>query len=97
MAEAVTYSTTGPKRDLRTVVVSDAREITVLAADGPVKILAARLLHGTKCAHEWWAQQLGTDPDSSDFAVPVTQVVAVREMAVALNPKFKQQPCTTKF
>jgi hypothetical protein len=86
---AITYSTTGKRRDLRTVVVTGAREITVLAADGPIEVLTATVLHGTKCAHEWWAGQLGTDPDSNDFAVPIAQVVAIREMAVAGKPKFR--------
>jgi hypothetical protein len=93
MAEAVTYSTTGKRRDLRTVIVTGAREVTVLAADGPAKILAATLLHGTTCRHDFWDKVLGTCGD--DFAVPVTQVVAVREMAVGTTKL--SQTCTTQL
>ena len=36
--------------------------------------MTAKLLHGTKCEHGWWAEILGTDPASDDFAIPAEQL-----------------------
>jgi hypothetical protein len=89
MATALTYRS-GPKaRDLRTVTVEDVRKSVVLLPAGRLDIVTAKLLHGTACRCSWWAEQLGTDPDSDDFVVEASQVIAQREMAVAVRTKHK--------
>lgn len=81
MARAVTYSTTGRARDLRTVIVDRVKVIQVLTPSGLVPIATGTLLHGPeKCAHEWWDEILGTG--GSDFAVPASLVKTVRAINV---------------
>lgn len=89
MATALTYRS-GPKaRDLRTVIVEDVRKSVVLLPAGRLDIVTAKLLHGTACRCTWWAEQLGTDPDSDDFVVEASQIVAQREMQIAVRTKHK--------
>jgi hypothetical protein len=85
MATAITYSTTGRKRDLRTVVVEDVRQSVVILPTGRLDVTMAKLLHGTTCRCEFWVEALGTDPGSDDFVIPADQVVAVREIAIAVK------------
>lgn len=87
MATAITYRTTGRRSDLRTVLVDEVQESVVLLPTGPLDLIVGKLLHGTTCRHEFWAEALGTDPDSDHFAVPAEQVVARREMQVAVRIK----------
>lgn len=84
MATAITYSTTGNARDLRTVICEDVRNTVVLLPTGSLDIVQAKLLHGTTCRCSWWAEQLGVQ-DSDDFAVPATQVRQTREMNIAVK------------
>jgi hypothetical protein len=89
MATAITYQS-GPKaRDLRTVIVEDVRRSVVLLPTGRLDIVQAKLLHGTACRHEFWAEVLGTDPSSDDFVVEATQVRQVREMNIAVKARHK--------
>lgn len=89
MATALTYRS-GPKaRDLRTVIVEDVRKSVVLLPAGRLDIVTAKLLHGTACRCVWWAEHLGTDPDSDDFVVQADQIVAQREMQIAVRTKHK--------
>ena len=80
---ALTYRTGESRSKLRTVIVVYARQSTVLLPTGRLSIIQAKLLHGTTCAHDWWAEILGTDPSSDDFAVPSSQVVQTREINIA--------------
>ena len=89
MATAITYSTTGRKRDLRTVVVENARAGTVLLPTGRMDVVMAKRLHGTACRHSQWAEWLGTDPASDDFVLPASQVVAQRDYRVAVRAHHK--------
>jgi hypothetical protein len=84
MAQAITYRTTERKNDLRTVVCEDVRQAVVLLPTGRLDIVQAKLLHSTACRHPQWAQWLGTDPQSDDFVIQAAQVVAIREMQVAV-------------
>ena len=89
MAVAITYES-GPKaRDLRTVLVEDVHQSTVLLPTGALDVTQAKLLHGTACRCSWWAEQLGTEPESDDFIVSTAQIVAKREMAVAVKTHHK--------
>ena len=83
MATAITYSTTGRKSDLRTVIVEDAHSSVVLLPTGRMDVVMAKLLHGTACRHSFWDEVLGTSGD--DFVVPAEQVVAQREMQIAVK------------
>jgi hypothetical protein len=85
MATAITYSTTGRKRDLRTVLVEDVRRTVVLLPSGSLDVILAKLLHGTSCAHKFWDEALGTVGD--DFVIPADQVVSQRELQVAVRVK----------
>ena len=89
MATAITYSTTGKARDLRTVLVEDVRNSVVLLPTGRLDVVQAKLLHGTACRCSWWAEVLGSDPASDDFLVPSAQIVAQREMTVAVKTHHK--------
>jgi hypothetical protein len=83
MATALTYKS-GPKaRDLRTVLLEDVRESVLLLPTGRLDVVVGKLLHGTTCRHTFWAAELGTDPDSDDFAVPAELVRQRREMKIA--------------
>ena len=88
--EAITYQSGSKARDLRTVIVEDARRSVVLLPTGKMEIVQAKLLHGTACRHEFWAQALGTDPQSDDFVVEASQVRAQREMKIAVKIKTRK-------
>jgi hypothetical protein len=77
---AITYKTGESARELRTVIVADAKRSVVLLPSGRLEILSARMLHGTACAHRFWAEQFGLDADDNTFAVPTEQVVQIRTM-----------------
>jgi hypothetical protein len=81
-ATAITYRTGDAASKLRTVVVRDARRSVVLLPSGRLEIIQANLLHGQACAHQFWAEQLGLDPESDDFVVPAEQVVQMSAMNV---------------
>lgn len=85
-ATAVTYRTGTRRSDLRTVIVEGVH--TVVLATGGTKLLAAKLLHGTQCAHSCWDEVLGTEGD--DFVVPQHSVVQVREICVAVKGTHKR-------
>ena len=89
MAQAITYRSGPGSRDLRTVIVEDVRQTTLLLPGGALDIVQAKLLHGTACRHEFWADALGTDPDSDDFAVPAEAVVQQREIQIATKVRHK--------
>ena len=89
MATALTYQSGPRKNDLRTVVVEDVRRAVVLLPTGTFDVLSAKLLHGTSCAHSFWAEQLGTDPDSDDFVVPADSVRAQREIQISVKARHK--------
>ena len=87
---ALTYQS-GPKaRDLRTVICEDVRTSVMLLPTGSLDVITAKLLHGTACRHVWWSEQLGTDPDDDTFIVPAAQVVAQREMNVAVKAHHRK-------
>jgi hypothetical protein len=81
MAQAITYRTTEKRNDLRTVVVENVRSTVVLLPQGSLDVVQAKLLHGTSCAHSFWAAELGTDSDT--FIVPAAQIVQTREIQIA--------------
>jgi hypothetical protein len=87
MAQAITYKTGTSRSALRTVIVDDVRESVVLLPAGRLDVVHAKLLHGTSCRHAWWAEVLGTDPDSDDFIVPAEQIVQRREMNIAVKAR----------
>jgi hypothetical protein len=87
---AITYRSGPGARDLRTVVCDDMRSTVVLLPTGSLDIVQAKLLHGTSCRHEFWAEVLGTDPASDDFAVEKSQVVQVREINIAVKATHKR-------
>ena len=87
---AITYQSGAKRSALRTVIVDDVRSSVVLLPQGSMQILTAKLLHGSACRHSWWAQQLGTDPDSDDFAVPAELVVAQRQIQIAVRAHHKK-------
>jgi hypothetical protein len=58
----------GPPIFLAAVIVEDVH--TVVLATGGLDLLAAKLLHGTRCACDFWAEGLGISSD--DFAVPAS-------------------------
>jgi len=87
MATAITYQSGPRKNDLRTVLVEDVRSNVVLLPTGRMDVVIAKLLHGTACRHEFWAEALGTDPASDDFVVQADQIVAQREMTIAVKVK----------
>jgi hypothetical protein len=87
MAQAITYRTGECASKLRTVIVDDVRRSTVLLPAGRMDVMVAKLLHGTTCAHEFWAEELGLEGD--DFAVPAGQVVQTREMNIAVKVRHK--------
>lgn len=90
MATAITYQSGPRKNDLRTVLVDEMRESTVLLPTGRLDVVVAKLLHGTACRHEFWAQALGTDPDSNDFVVEASQIRAQREMTIQVKVKGRK-------
>jgi hypothetical protein len=85
--EAITYQSGPRAKDLRTVIVEDARRSVVLLPTGRIEIVQAKLLHGTSCRHSWWAEVLGTDPASDDFVVETSQIRQQREMKIAARVK----------
>jgi hypothetical protein len=88
VSTAITYSTTGRKSDLRTVVVENVNQTVVLLPTGRMEVMVAKLLHGTACRKEtFWDELLGQAHDDDSFVVPAEQVVQVREMAVAVRVK----------
>lgn len=89
MATAITYQSGPRKSDLRTVIVDDVRQTVVLLPAGRMDVVVAKLLHGSACRHEFWAEALGTDPGSDDFAVEAGQVVQTREMTIAVKARHK--------
>lgn len=86
-ATAITYRTGTSARELRTVLLDDVRESVVLLPAGSLDLVLGKLLHGTQCAHSFWAEQLGDQGD--DFAVPAEQIVARRPMTVAGKPRYR--------
>jgi len=80
---AITYQSGPRKCDLRTVVVEDVRKTVVLLPAGRLEVLTASLLEGTCSAHDFWAEQLGTDPADHEFICPAEAVRQQREMNVA--------------
>ena len=89
MATAITYSTTGRSKDLRTVVVEDVQNTVVLLPAGRLDVVQAKLLHGTADRCSWWADQLGV-PHTDDFVIPAASVVAQREMKIAVKIKTRK-------
>lgn len=89
MATALTYRTTERRKDLRTVIVEDVRNTVVLLPEGRLDVVTAKLLHGTACRCSWWAEVLGTDQASDDFAVAASQIVAQRKMQIATKARHK--------
>jgi hypothetical protein len=88
MAAAITYSTTVRKGDLRTVIVEDVRSSIVLLPQGRLSVLTAKLLHGTACRKEsFWDEVLGQAHDDDTFVIPADQVLARREIAIAVKVK----------
>lgn len=87
MATAITYQSGTRKSDLRTVVVDEVRTSVVLLPTGRLDVVMAKLLHGTSCRHDFWAEALGTDPESDDFVVEASQIRAQREMTIAVKVK----------
>jgi hypothetical protein len=81
MATAVTYSTTGRRGDLRTVIVDDLRESTLLLPTGRMEVMTAKAICGTTARCEFWTDELGAE--YHDFAIPTEQVIQVRELTVA--------------
>jgi hypothetical protein len=81
VATAVTYSTTGRKGDLRTVICEDVRRTVVLLPAGRLEVMTAKLLCGTASRCDFWAAELGL-PDAHHVAIPASQIVAKREMAI---------------
>lgn len=88
-ATAITYRSGPRKSDLRTVLVSDVRQSVVLLPTGTLDLLIAKLLHGSQCAHSFWAEELGLDPESDEFAIPAEQVVATRAMTATGKPRYQ--------
>jgi hypothetical protein len=86
MATAITYRTGEAATKLRTVVVEDVRHVKLISGSG-MDILTGKLLHGTRCGHEFWDEVLGTSGD--DFAVPATQVTQVRDIQIAVKVVHK--------
>lgn len=84
---AITYRTGEAATKLRTVLVEDAHTV-VLVAPERLELLAAKLLHGTRCAHDFWDEELGTSGD--DFAVLISQVVAQRPLTVGARATHKE-------
>lgn len=89
MATALTYRTSVKRSALRTVICDDVHSSVVLLPTGSLNVVTAKLLHGTACRHPQWAEWLGTDPDDDAFIVPADQVVAQREIAIAVRIKHK--------
>jgi hypothetical protein len=52
-----------------------------------MEIMTGKLLHGTACRHEFWADALGTDPDDNTFAVLAAQAAQTRKMQIAVRVK----------
>ena len=90
MAEAITYRTGATAGALRTVIVEDVARAVVLLPSGSLDVVTAKLLHGTACRCGFWADELGTDPDSDDFIVPAAQIVQQREMQIAVRAHHKK-------
>lgn len=88
--EAITYRTGTRARDLRTVICSDVRESVVLLPTGSLDVVTAKLLEGTSSRHEFWAEQLGTDPSDHTFICPADQVVAKRPINIAVIVKTRK-------
>ena len=84
---AITYQSGPRAKDLRTVIVEDIRTSVVLLPTGSLDVVQAKLLHGTACRHEFWAAELGTDPDSDEFAIPASALRQQREIGVAVKVK----------
>jgi hypothetical protein len=85
MATAITYRTGESAGKLRTVVVEDVRHVKLISGSG-MDILTGKLLHGTRCGHEFWDQELGTSGD--DFAVPATTTVKGSDIKAGQVVKF---------
>ena len=90
MATGITYSTTGRKRDLRTVIVNEVRSTVVLLPTGSLDVVVAKLLEGTASRHQFWAEELGTDPADHTFIVPADQIIARREIIVSAIFKHRR-------
>lgn len=89
MAIAMTYQS-GPRRnDLRTVLVENVERQVLILPTGRMDVVEAKLLHGTACRHEFWAERLGTDPDNDTFMIPADAVRQEREMGVAVKARHK--------
>jgi hypothetical protein len=82
---AITYQSGPRARDLRTVLVDEVRQTTLLLPTGSLDVVQAKLLHGRACRHEWWAEQIGTDPASDDFVAPAEVVRAIRTLNVTIK------------
>jgi hypothetical protein len=85
MTQMVTYQSGPRKSDLRSVLVDEVRQTTLLLPTGSLDVVQAKLLHGRACRHEWWAEQLGTDPASDDFVAPAEVIRSIREMNVTVK------------
>jgi hypothetical protein len=85
MAQMVTYQSGPRKSDLRSVLVDEVHRSTVLLPTGSLDVVQAKLLHGQACRHTFWATELGTDPESDDFAVPAEVVRSIRTLNVAIK------------
>jgi hypothetical protein len=88
-AMAITYRTGTEASALRTVIVEDARTSVIFLPTGSLNVVQAKLQHGTTCAHSFWADELGLDPDSDDFIVPADQVVQQRPISIAVKARHK--------
>ena len=90
MATALTYSTSGRKRDLRTALVDEVRSTVVLLPTGSLDVVTAKLLEGTASRHQFWAEVLGTNPADHTFICPADQIIARREITVAAIVKHRR-------
>jgi hypothetical protein len=76
MAQAVTYRTGEAASKLRTVLVDDLREVTLLAAG--LKITTGHALCGLTTRCDFWTDEL--EADYHGFAVPSSQITQIRQI-----------------
>jgi hypothetical protein len=87
VASAITYQSGSRRSDLRTVIAEDVQRAVVLLPSGRLEVLTAKLLHGTTCAHRFWADELGLDADDDTFSCPAEMVRAVRDIKIAAKAR----------
>lgn len=76
---AVTYRTGTRARDMRTVLLTDARRsVVLLPGQARMEILQGQHEHGRACACRFWAEELGLDVSDRTFAIPAEAVAQAR-------------------